>query len=99
MIYVFDTYTPDETIPVDEFLKIRKIKKYYNRETSAAVAAMGKLLKKAEICRKTTPVYYATGMLEYEDYGLRFIAENSVDERGRFPKSFLLKKVCQRSLR
>ncbi len=77
-------YDADEAIPVKTHLTNRKLRKYFNRETAAAVMAMGELLQQVEMEPAQTPIYYATGLLEYEDYGLDLIVEDSVDGDGRF---------------
>ena len=84
MISVYHRFSHDETIPVEQYLKNRKIKKYFNGETSAAVLCMGELMEKTPINPHSTPVYYATGILEYEDYGLAGIVSNSIDGTGHY---------------
>ncbi len=86
---VFVSFGGGEDIPVLPFLKNRKMVKYLNRETMAAIVAVGKLSGSAPLpC--DIPFYYATGMLEYEDYGLRDIVAASVDTAGKFsPRRFV----------
>jgi hypothetical protein len=83
MRLVFHTYASDEEIPVLSFLKNRKLAKYLNRETMAAVVSVGSLLELTSI-EAETPFYYATGMLEYQDYGLNHIVDASLDSEGLF---------------
>jgi len=84
MKLVYSTYGPADTIPIDPFLKNKKLKKYFNRETGAAIATIGRLLSLEPVDPPSTPLYYATGLLEYEDYGLDSIARNSLGSDFRF---------------
>ncbi|UCE21747.1 MAG: hypothetical protein JSV46_05905 [Candidatus Aminicenantes bacterium] len=86
---VFDSYSPDEEIPVFQYLKNKKLRKYFNRETEAAVVGVGKLTKQIELNPKT-PFYYATGIMEYEDYGLKDIVKNSTDTDGNFSQKLFI---------
>lgn len=89
MKVIFDSYSPDEKIPVLQYLKNKKIKKYFSLETMAAIVGLGKLIERLNLDTET-PLYYATGMMEYEDYGLNEIGEHSVDRDGNFSqKSFI----------
>lgn len=72
-----------EEIPILSFLRNRKMVKYLNRETMAAIVAVGTVSGPAPL-PPDIPFYYATGMLEYEDYGLRDIVAASRDGAGRF---------------
>jgi hypothetical protein len=83
MKLAFDSYSAAEEIPVLSWLKNRKLAKYLNRETMAAVVAVGKLLELSPF-PPDTPFYYATGMLEYQDYGLNQIVASSRDADGFF---------------
>jgi hypothetical protein len=84
MTFVYHRFDAGEQIPVDQYLKNKKLKKYFNGETSAAVLCVGELMSKAVIDPVKTSMYYATGILEYEDYGLADIVAKSVDEHGRY---------------
>jgi hypothetical protein len=79
----FVAYDPREEIPVLGYLKNRKLAKYLNRETMAAITAAGRLSDNSPFDPEI-PCYYATGILEYEDYGLAEIAAGSRDDSGRF---------------
>lgn len=83
MRLVFDSYDAGADIPVLSWLNNRKLAKYLNRETMAAVVALGKLHEASPLVPEI-PFYYATGMLEYEDYGLNDIVNASRDAEGRF---------------
>lgn len=86
---VFHTYGAGEAIPVQEYLRNRKLVKYLNRETMAAIVALGRLYEIAPI-EPATPCYYATGMLEYQDYGLDDIMAASRADDGQFsPRLFI----------
>ncbi len=86
---VFVAFRGGEEIPVLPFLKNRKLVKYLNRETMAVIVAVGTLAESVPLPPEI-PFYYATGMLEYEDYGLRDIVAASRDAAGRFsPRRFV----------
>jgi hypothetical protein len=90
MTFVYHRFDAGEQIPVDQYLKNRKLKKYFNGETSAAVLCVGELIAKTKVDPAKTAMYYATGLLEYEDYGLADIVANSVDEQHAYsPKLFI----------
>jgi hypothetical protein len=86
---IFDTYNPGENIPVQNFLSDKKLKKYFNRETAAAVVCAGKLFKDSAI-DACIPFYYSTGILEYQDYGLEEIVKNSVADDGKFSENYFI---------
>ncbi len=89
MTTVFVAFAGGEEIPVLAFLKNRKMVKYLNRETMAAIVAVGRLSAAVSLPPEI-PFYYATGILEYEDYGLRDIVAASTDAAGRFsPERFV----------
>jgi hypothetical protein len=87
----FMTFAPGDAIPVLDYLKDRKLAKYFSRETAAAIVCLGKLLKDVEIPSRI-PVYYATGITEHEDYGLPGIAKNSTDSTGRFSQELFIRR-------
>jgi hypothetical protein len=87
----FSTFAHGETIPVFDYLKDRKLAKYFSRETAAAIVCLGKLLKDVEI-PSGIPVYYATGITEHEDYGLPGIVRNSTDSTGKFSPQLFIRK-------
>ncbi|OQW95718.1 MAG: hypothetical protein BWK79_01440 [Beggiatoa sp. IS2] len=95
MNLVFDTYPPGEPIVVAKYLKNKKLQKYFNRETAAAVVGAGKLLN-GLILDPNMPFYYATGFIEFEDYGLHCIAEDSADEKGHFSEELFIAKGLAR---
>jgi len=83
MKLVFESYAAEAVIPVGQFLRNRKLAKYFNRETAAALIAARKLLD-AQPCPADTPFYYETGIMEFESLGLDAIADGSRDADGRF---------------
>lgn len=95
MKVTFDSYKPGEEIPVFQYLKNRKLRKYFNRETEAALVGVGKLTRKIELGLKT-PFYYATGVMEYEDYGLEEIVKNSTNEDGFFSHKLFIEEAIPR---
>ena len=80
---VFDSYAADEPIPVQRFIKNRKLVKYFNRETAAALVAAAKLLNEISF-DPAMPFYYESGIMEFESLGLDAIADGSRDARGSF---------------
>jgi len=91
MKMVFNAYGTGEEIPILGYLKNRKLVKYLNRETMAAIVTLGKLHEVAAI-EAACPCYYATGMLEYQDYGLDDIMAASIGTDGRFSHRFFIDK-------
>jgi hypothetical protein len=91
MIAGFTSFAHGDAIPVHDYLKDRKLAKYFSRETAAAIVCLGRLLKDVEVPSRI-PVYYATGITEYEDYGLPGIAKNSTDATGRFSPELFIRK-------
>lgn len=83
MKLVFDSYQPRESIPVHDYIRNRKMAKYFNRETSAALVSVGKLLRGSNLSPET-PIYYETGILEFEDLGLPTIIAASLDDQQAF---------------
>ncbi|MCP5103820.1 MAG: hypothetical protein GY950_10600 [bacterium] len=79
----FNSYSLQEEIPVRAYLKKRKLVKYFNRETAAAMVCLGQLLN-GESLPPTTPFYYAKGLVEYEDIGLGKLVEASTGDSGGF---------------
>lgn len=88
---LFDSYSLDQKIPVREYLKNRKFAKYFNREAAAALVCASKLFHEVPIT-PTTPFYYETGEMEYEDYGLDRILAASTDEDGDFSQHLFVDK-------
>jgi hypothetical protein len=91
MKVIYDQYNPEDTIPVREHLKNKKLKKYLNRETSAAIVAVSKLLAGNELPTET-PFYYANGLFHFEEYGLKKIVTESLDQDGIFSDEFFFKQ-------
>jgi hypothetical protein len=83
MKILFNTYDRDTPIPVKNHLSNRKLVKYFNRETAAAVVCADRLLKGVSL-NPDTPFYYETGIMEYENLGLDTIAHKSIDANNRF---------------
>ncbi|OGK12405.1 MAG: hypothetical protein A2W80_09695 [Candidatus Riflebacteria bacterium GWC2_50_8] len=80
---VFERYGPEEDIPARECLNKRKLAKYFNREISACVVAVARLLENEEVPTQT-PFYFGKGTVEFEDFGLSLVIEACTDESGRF---------------
>jgi hypothetical protein len=83
MKILLDAYDRDAPIPVQRHIRNRKLVKYFNRETAAAVVCAARLLAGEEL-DPATPFYYETGLMEYENLGLDEIARESIDADGRF---------------
>lgn len=91
MKVLFETYDRGDTIPVQDYLRNKKLAKYFNREAAAAVICASKLLRGSHI-DAATPFYYDTGRMEFEDYGLDAIVDASLDERGKFSQRLFIDK-------
>jgi hypothetical protein len=83
MKVLFETYDRRDAIPVQDYLRNKKLAKYFNREAAAAVVCATKLLNGSRI-DSATPFYYDTGRMEFEDYGLDSIVSASLDGKGGF---------------
>lgn len=91
MKFVFNTFGPGENIPATSYIKNKKLAKYYNRETQAAMVTVGMLLKD-EMVEPEMPLFYSTGIVEFEEFELNKIAEVSLGDDGKFsPTSFVEK--------
>ena len=95
MHVIFDSYPPEEIIPASKFLNNKKLNKYFNRETAAAIVCASQLLKGLTV-NPETPFYYATGLIKYEAYGLNYIAEDSRDDNGQFSAQLFIEKGLSR---
>lgn len=83
MKIVLEHYAAGEDIPVQRFIRNRKLVKYFNRESAAALVASVRLLGNSDFARDM-PFYYETGIMEHENLGLDAIAAASVDAQGAF---------------
>lgn len=88
---VFEAYAAGEVIPVQNFLRNRKLAKYFNRETAAAVVCAARLLRDAPL-PADTPFYYETGVMEFENLGLDDIVRGSIDPDGRFNQQLFVEQ-------
>lgn len=88
---VFLSYNFEDEIPVAQYLKNKKLKKYFNRETEAAIVGMGKLTEGIDV-HSETPFYYALGSIEYEDYGLKEIVFGSRTQNNLFSNKLFIEK-------
>lgn len=79
MIIIVERFESGENIPVRKYLKNKKLAKYFNRETAATIVAMSKLSEKIQF-NENLPFYFSLGQIEYEDYGLQIIVEESKNE-------------------
>ncbi|MFA5641724.1 MAG: hypothetical protein WCR61_04655 [Bacteroidales bacterium] len=67
MRIIYKKYLPKEDIPVYDFVRKRKLVKYYTRETMAAVVCTGLLLKGQEVSEET-PFFFSNSESEMMDY-------------------------------
>lgn len=91
MKVIFDSYARDCPIPVQDYIRNKKLAKYFNREAAAAVICAAKLFAVCPV-RPDIPFYYETGRMEYEDYGLDKIVRASLDEQGNFSQRLFVEK-------
>ncbi len=91
MKITYKSYEPGQSIEVEKHIKNRKLIKYFNRETSAAIVSAGELLRGYPVAHNI-PFYYETGIMEHEDFGIEMIAKASVDEEGRFNQQCFIEK-------
>ena len=91
MKVLFETYDRSDAIPLHDHLRNKKLAKYYNREASAAIVCVTKLLHGEQI-DAATPFYYDTGRMEFEDYGLDNIVIASLDDQGKFSQRLFIDK-------
>lgn len=82
-------YPPGEKIPVEGFLKERKLAKFFSRETAAAVTALGGLLTETDIPRDL-PAYYGIGVVEKESFGLETVVAASTGPDGKFSQKLFV---------
>ncbi|MCW5203555.1 hypothetical protein VU12_11535 [Desulfobulbus sp. US4] len=88
---VFERYRLEDEIPVRKYIKKKKLAKYFNRETAAAVVCMGKLLDGGTLL-PSTPFYYAKGIVEFEDYALEKIVISCSDASGQFAQEDFIRQ-------
>ncbi len=69
-------YLPDEDIPIYDYVKNRKLVKYYTRETMAAVIAVSQLFEGHPI-PSDMPFFYSTGETETLDFYRKICSEYS----------------------
>ncbi|HAK59829.1 MAG TPA: hypothetical protein DCO77_05525 [Nitrospiraceae bacterium] len=91
MKVVFESHDTGAPIPVQEYLKNKKLAKYFNREAAAAVICATKLIRESSVGAET-PFYYETGRMEFEDLGLDRITDASLDEQGNFSQRLFIEK-------
>jgi hypothetical protein len=87
---IYKRYELNETIPVRNVLKNKKLVKYFNQETSSGMVCLAELLEDIEI-NPEIPFFYETGLIEYEDFGLDTIVETCVEDGKFSQKSFVEK--------
>ncbi len=91
---VFLSFDADEVIPFQRYLKNKKLRKYFNRETEAALAAAGKLTEELKL-NPETPFYFSLGAIEFEDFGLKEIVNGSIDSNGEFSNKLFIEEGLQ----
>jgi hypothetical protein len=88
---ILNYYAPGDKIPVERFLKERKLAKYFSRETAAAVVSLGELLQRTP-ADKAAPAYYGMGVVDHESFGLDAIAAASAGEGGGFSQKLFVEE-------
>ncbi len=83
-------FKPEDKIPARQFLKNKKLVKYFNRETAAGIVCLAELLAEIQL-EESIPFYYETGLVEYEDFGLDNIVE-VCEEDGEFSQKAFVEK-------
>ena len=91
MKVVFISYNPGGHIPVEQYLRNKKLRKYFSREAEAAVVAVAELTKGIQLDPET-PFYYSLGIIEYENYGLQEITRGSRDEHNSFSNRMFIER-------
>ncbi len=91
MVVVYNLYKKDDLISINDFVKNKKLTKYYNRETMAAMLTVGQLMKQISYSSET-PIYYSTGIVEHEEYELDKIAALSANEHQQFDTHLFIEK-------
>jgi hypothetical protein len=95
MQVVFNHFDLDTPIPVNDYIENRKMAKYYNREAQAAMVSICMLLNKQRP-DPNTPIFYAVGIIEHEEFDIHKIASHSAGESGKFStKAFIDKGIMQ----
>jgi hypothetical protein len=87
---IYKKYLLQDEIPVRNVLRNKKLAKYFNRETALGIVCLAELLQDAAL-KPETPVFYETGLIEYEDFGLDTIAEVCVKDMEFSPRDFVEK--------
>ncbi|MBK9578222.1 MAG: hypothetical protein IPK50_10070 [Fibrobacterota bacterium] len=72
-----------EPIALKEYLRLKKWAKYYDRRSAGALVTIARLLA-GKVVDPRTPIHWALGDLEFQDYGLETIREKSRDTDGRW---------------
>ena len=91
MKVVFNKFAPDEEIPVLDYIRNRKMLKYYNREARAALVTIGMLFREYTP-NEDTPLFYSVGKVENDEFDIHKIARNSRDAAGRFSNQEFVEK-------
>lgn len=89
MKIVFKSYLPNEEIPALDYLKKRKLIKFFNRETSAGIVCVAKLLD-GGVLPANTPFYYGKAHTAYEDFDVEKLVAASRDETGSFSQEYFV---------
>lgn len=76
MRVIHHIYSPSEDIPIYDFVRNRKLVKYYTRETMAAVIAVSKLFE-GQTIPSDMPFFYSTGETEMLDFYVNICSQYS----------------------
>jgi len=91
MKFVFCQFEKNQTIPVTDYVSNKKLVKYYNRETQAAMVCVGMLLKDIKL-NPDTPIFYGVGVVDNEEFELDKIANASADANRKFNNQLFIEK-------
>lgn len=91
MRVVLKSYKPNEPIPVASRLNNKKLSKYFNRETAAGIMCFKEIAESCKISSET-PFYYATCVVDFEDYGLDKIVDSCKGDDGMFSQERFVEK-------
>lgn len=88
MRWIYKKIALEQEIPVRSVLRNKKLAKYFNRESALGIVCLAALLGD-EPLSPSTPIFYDTGTIEYEDFGLEKIVETCVVDGRYSQKAFV----------
>lgn len=95
MRIAYRAWAAGEAVPVESHLPARKLGKYLSRESAAAAVVAAELFGGGRPA-PGSPVFYATGVVDHEDFGLAAMLEASRGADGAFSRArFLADGIAQ----